>query len=92
MQPTTFKPGTYHGVFALTISAYDIWSSPGWTLDGDRLDAYDAYGASACPPGTQMPSVGNGTGVAIGLLAAGVVGAILVRRHVRRARQEASRA
>jgi hypothetical protein len=88
VQPTTFKSGTYHGVFTITVSASDVWSSPAWTLSGDRLDAYDAYGASACPPGTQMPSVGNGAGAAIGLLAAGAVGAVLIRRHVRRARQE----
>jgi len=92
VQPTTFNSGTYHGVFTITVSASDIWSSPGWTLNGDRIDAYDAYGASACPPGTQMPSVGNGAGAAIGLLAAGVVGAFLLRRHVRRAGREVPRA
>ena len=92
VQPTTFKSGTYHGVFTITVAASDVWSSPGWTLNGDRLDAYDAYGVVACPPGTQMPSVGNGTGAAIGLLAAGVFGAALVRRYTRRARQEAPRA
>jgi hypothetical protein len=84
VQPTTFKSGTYHGVFTITVSASDVWSSPGWTLNGDRLDAYDAYGVSACPPGTQMPSVGNGAGAAIGLLAAGLVGAFMVRRYRRR--------
>ena len=91
-QPTTFKPGTYHGVFTITIPASDIWSSPSWTLNGDRLDAYDAYNATSCPPGTQMPSVGNGTGTAVGLLAAGVIGAFLIRRHVRRAQREVPRA
>jgi hypothetical protein len=91
-QPSTFQPGTYHGVFTIKIPASDVWSSPSWTLNGHRLDAYDAYRASACPPGTQMPSVGNGAGAAIGLGAAGLVGAVLVRRYVRRARQEGSRA
>src|SRR5690349_21547064 len=69
VQPTTFQAGTYHGVFTITVAASDVWSFPGWTLNGDRLDAYDAYGVSACPPGTQMPSVGNGAGAAIGMLA-----------------------
>jgi hypothetical protein len=91
-QPTSFKSGTFHGVFTITVAASDVWSSPGWTLNGDRLDAYDAYGVSACPSGTQMPSEGNGAGAATALLAAGVVGAFLVRRYVRRAGREVPRA
>ena len=89
VQPTTFASGTYHGVFTVTIAAADVWSDPAWRLDGDTVNYLDVTSAP-CPPSTQMPSVGNGTGTAIGLLAAGAVGAVLIRRYVRRARAGAS--
>jgi hypothetical protein len=87
-QPTSFKSGTHHGVFTVTLTASDIWSNPTWTLDGHRLDYTAAYNATSCPPGTQMPSVGNGAGAAIGLLVAGLVGAFVVRRYRRRMARE----
>jgi hypothetical protein len=87
LQPTTFKAGTYHGVFTVTLTASDLWSDPHWRLNGDTIDYADVT-SNPCPPHTQMPAGGNGTGVAIGLLAAGAVGLFLVRRSVRRAPQE----
>jgi hypothetical protein len=85
VQPTTYKSGTYHGVFKLTLSVYDAYyGNPYWRLNGDTLDYTDVT-SNACPPATQMPSVGNGTGAAIGLGVAGVIGVFLIRRYVRRA-------
>jgi hypothetical protein len=87
-QPTTFKPGVQHGVFTVTFSINDLWySAPSWTLNGQTLGGryYYDVDAQACPPSTQMPGEGNDTGAAIGLLAAGVVGVLLIRRVVRRA-------
>jgi len=87
VQPTTFTPGTHHGVFTVTLTWIDLLFRPSWRLGGDAVDYSDVTSA-ACPSSTQMPSEGNGAGPAIGLVAAGVAGAFLVRRHVRRARQE----
>jgi hypothetical protein len=84
IQPTSYKSGTYHGVFAVTIATADFWSDPTWRLNGDTINYLDITSAP-CPPGTQMPSAGNGTGAAIGLGVAGVLGVFLIRRYVRRA-------
>ena len=84
VQPTTFYNGTYHGVFKITVSVYDIWYSPGWQLNGDVIDYADVT-SSACPPPTSLPAVGNGTGLAIGVVVAGIVGVLLLRRTLRRA-------
>jgi hypothetical protein len=84
VQPTTFHSGTYHGVFKVTVSAYDIWSSPEWRLNGDTIDYADVT-ANSCPPPTSLPAVGNGTGLAIGVVIAGVVGVLFLRRTLRRA-------
>jgi hypothetical protein len=89
-QPTHFKAGTRHGVFSVTLTYNDFWSSPSWRLNGHTLDYYDAGHAVTCPPGTTMPATGNGTGPALALVAAGVVGMLFVRRDVRRARAAAS--
>jgi hypothetical protein len=88
VQPTTFYSGTYHGVFKVTVTMPDVYySNPSWRLNGDTIDYTDVT-SNSCPPPTQMPSVGNGAGPAIGLLVAGLVGAVLVRRYVRRAGRE----
>jgi hypothetical protein len=84
VQPTTYYSGTYHGVFKVTVSLFDFLFLPSWRLNGDTIDFTDLTGSS-CPPATAMPSEGNGTGPALGLLAAGVFGAVVVRRAVRRA-------
>ena len=81
-QPTTFKPGTHRGVFTGTVTR---GAGPMWHLDGTNLAA--RLGASpACPSSTELPEEGNGTGPAIALAAAGVIGAVLVGRANRRAR------
>lgn len=89
VQPTTFYSGTYHGVFKVTLTAYDLWSNPNWRLDGDTVDYADVT-SKPCPPSTQMPAAGNGAGPALVLLAAGVIGAFLVRRSTRRAGKAAT--
>ena len=81
-QPTTFKSGTYHGVFNVTFTQADA-AYANWTLNGTSLSATTAV--ATCPPGTTLPGTGNGTGAAFALLAAGLVGAVLVRRARRRA-------
>jgi len=91
VQPTTFATGTHHGVFSVTLSWVDLLFRPSWKLNGDTVD-YSDVTSNSCPPGTQMPSEGNGAGVALGLLGAGLVGAVVVRRHLRRLHREAPRA
>jgi hypothetical protein len=81
-QPTTFRPGTHHGAFTVPVTR---GAGPMWHLDGTNLAARRGT-ATACPPATELPEEGNGTGPAIGLAAAGVVGAVLVHRANRRAR------
>jgi hypothetical protein len=77
-QPTTFLPGRQRGVFSLTVDHPSVK----WKLDSStlRLDR----NATRCPPSTEMPEQGNGTGIAVGLLAGGVLGVFLVRRMQRR--------
>jgi hypothetical protein len=85
LQPTTFNPGVHHGVFTVTFTYQDIYGPvPGWTLDGTTLGDDDTR-VTLCPAGTVMPATGNGTGGAIALAVAGVVGVLLIRRSVRRA-------
>jgi hypothetical protein len=55
-----------------------------WHLDQDDLIAHHGS-ASACPPSTELPEAGNGTGPAIALGAAGLVGVVVVQRARRRA-------
>ena len=80
-QPTTFQPGTHRGAFTVTVPR---GAGPMWHLDGTNLTARLGT-APACPPSTQMPAEGNGTGTAIALVAAGLVGAVCVHRARRRA-------
>ena len=87
LPPTSFKPGTVNGAFTAKVSVSDLYSGARWVLDGYTLDYRAAAGSSAvCPSSTELPEEGNGTGPAIGLAAAGVVGAVLVHRANRRAR------
>ena len=85
-QPTSFATGTRHGVFSLQVPKSEV-NGGYWYLDYNTHVFY--YGISApsaaCPPGTALPASGNGTGGAVALLAAGALGAVLVRRAVRRA-------
>lgn len=77
--PTTiFRPGVHHGVFSVTVTGDE---GPVWHLQQNNVGS-----ASACPSSTELPGEGNGTGPAIGLAAAGLVGGVLVHRANRRAR------
>jgi hypothetical protein len=80
-QPTTFQPGTHRGAFAVPVAR---GAGPMWHLDGTNLAARPGT-AKACPSSTQMPAEGNGTGMAIALVAAGLVGMVGVQRARRRA-------
>ena len=80
-QPTVFEAGRHDGVFTVTVTT----SSATWTL-GRTLLLMKPSEAPACPSSTELPEEGNGTGPAIGLAAAGVVGAVLLHRANRRAR------
>ena len=78
-QPTTFDPGVHHGVFSVRITD----GAATWWLVGTPV-AITETSAPHCPPPTQMPGDGNGSGVAIGLVIAGVLGVLIVRRLQRR--------
>src|SRR4051794_8113205 len=85
-QPTTFKAGTYHGAFTVSFTVRDLGDpAPSWRLYGHTLGGSYYTPVTACPPGTTMPAEGNDTGAAVALLAAGIVGVLVVRRFVRRA-------
>ena len=75
-QPTTFEPGVRHGVFSVTVTS---GGGPMWHLGRTNLAARE--GGTACPPSTQMPADGNGTGVVVALVLAGAVGAVVLRRR-----------
>jgi hypothetical protein len=85
VQPTSFKQGTQHGAFSVTVTGAEVAANARWEVDGNVLDYQDAWGVSStCPPSTELPETGNGTGPAIALAFAGVIGAIAVRRVHRR--------
>ena len=75
-QPTTFQPGVRHGVFSVTVTS---GGGPMWHLGRTNLAARE--GGTACPPSTQMPADGNGTGIVVALVLAGAVGAVVLRRR-----------
>ncbi len=73
-----FEAGVHHAVFRATVSG---GGGPMCHLGRDDLAA--RKGDTSCPEGTQMPAEGNGTAIAVALGAAGVAGAVLVRRDRR---------
>jgi hypothetical protein len=79
-QPTVFEAGEHDGAFTITVTT----SSATWTL-GRTLLLIKPSEAPACPASTELPEEGNGTGPAIALAAAGLVGAVAVQRARRRA-------
>jgi len=79
--PTRFEPGVHRGVFSVRV---DRGAGLMWHLGDDQL-AVRQDSADACPPATEMPADGNGTGVVVALGAAGIVGAVAIRRVRRRA-------
>lgn len=85
-QPTTFQAGTVHAAFTVTVTAAELRAGSGWVLDGSGVDfAAVARSGAVCPASTELPEEGNGTGPAIALLGAGVIGAVAVQRARRRA-------
>jgi hypothetical protein len=85
-QPTVFRPGTQHGVFAVTVSGHDAaYANPTWYVDGNSLSGWGVSLSASCPLPTQLPAQGNDTGAAIALLAAGLLGVLVVVRLRRRA-------
>jgi len=77
-QPMTFLPGRHHGVFSVTVTN----ATPRWKLLGKSLVV--SRNATPCPPSTEMPEQGNGTGIVVGLLMGGVIGGLMIRRLQRR--------
>ena len=81
LPPTSFKPGTDNGAFTVVVSLSALYSGARWVLDADTLDyRAAAYYPQVCSSSTEQAEEANGTGPAIGLAVAGVVGAVLVRR------------
>jgi hypothetical protein len=79
VQPTVFAAGQHDGAFSVTVTT----SSATWTL-GSQLLLLKPSEGPACPSATELPEEGNGTGPAIALAVAGVVGAVTVHRIRRR--------
>lgn len=80
-QPSHFRSGEHRGVFRLVLGK----GQTKWHLESRTLNV-DAGGSRACPPSTPLPETGNGTGPAIAIAGAGLLGAVVVRRMSRRAR------
>jgi hypothetical protein len=81
LPPTSFRHGTVNGAFTAVVSPADLHADARWVLDGSTLDYRAAASSSqVCPSSTELPAQGNGLGPAIGLAAAGVVGAVRVLR------------
>ena len=85
-QPTSFASGTKHGVFSIRVPKSEI-NGGYWYLDYNAYIFYNGVSAPSgqCPSGTALPADGNGSGIAVSLLVAGVLGALVVRRASRRA-------
>jgi hypothetical protein len=87
-QPTVFKPGTVRGAYSVTMTQAEYMGGSYWYLDGSFAYFGWAWTMNGpfCPPSTELPEEGNGTGPAIALTAAGLVGGLMVHRATRRAR------
>jgi hypothetical protein len=86
-QPTTFASGTKHGAYTVTMTKSEYGGGPSWFLDGKFafFGSSWAAGVATCPASTSLPEDGNGTGPAIALALAGVIGAVTLQRVRRRA-------
>jgi hypothetical protein len=84
-QPTVFRPGVQHGAYAVTLTSSEYMGGPYWYLDGTFVFFGWSWvkAGAACSP-RQLPASGNGTGIAVVLVVAGVSGALLLRRVARR--------
>ena len=81
-QPSTFQPGAHPGVLSLTLTSTEYMNGAYWWVDGNVVyfDWARTQSGPFCSPGTTLPANGNGTGIAVGLVAAGLVGVVVVRR------------
>ena len=79
--PSRFEPGLHRGAATGTVDRGDGLE---WQLDGQSLEVTASAPPPFCPPSTEMPADGNGTGVVVALGAAAVVGAVVARRVRRR--------
>jgi hypothetical protein len=78
--PTVFNPGTHHGVLHVRVAPADLYGNPYWYLDGTTLDyRATAYTSGICSP-SQLPAFANGAALVVGLLVAGAIGVLVVRR------------
>jgi len=78
--PTSFEPGTHHGVFAVKVGAS---GSPTWSVDGMGVSIVPSA-AAVCPAGMPLPAEGNDAGAALALVGTGALGALCLlrlRRH-----------
>jgi hypothetical protein len=85
-QPKQFATGTVHGVWTVRLTYAEIFQQDArWVLNGTtlRYSQYVNY-AQECPPTTVLPADGNGTGTAVALGAAGLVGAAVLYRFRRK--------
>jgi hypothetical protein len=91
-QPTSFQPGTHHGVFSVKLSKSEYMGGDYWYVDGNFAYFGWAWTQNGpfCSAATELPATGNGTGIAIALLVAGAVGVLVVHGVVRRAGRPAA--
>lgn len=82
-QPTVFNRGTVPGVFSVRLGGWDLLGFR-WSLDEKSVSFWSILGSRECSPSTPLPLLGNGTGLAIALVAGGVFGVLFVRRLIRR--------
>jgi hypothetical protein len=85
-QPTDFLPGTHSGVFTITMNARE---TAVWTVSGRSVTI--TRDGPACPPSTELPAEGNEAGTAMALVAAGLIGAVVLVRCRRRLDRSADR-
>ncbi len=80
-EPTTFQSGLNQGAFSLTVAKNEIAT---WTVSGFPAIVPNSY-SSTCPASIVLPQEGNGLGLVVGLILAGIIGALGIRRIVNRA-------
>jgi hypothetical protein len=87
-QPSLIEPGTVRGAYTVTMTQSEYMGGSYWFLDGSFAYFGWAWTQNGpfCPPSSELPEEGNGTGPAIALAAAGLVGGVMVHRANRRAR------
>jgi hypothetical protein len=80
-EPTSFQSGYVPRAFSVKIPKAGTAT---WTLSGFPAPAPNTW-SPACPPPVSLPQEGNGLGLVLGLIAAGVAGTVLISRMIARA-------